>query len=48
VCLCIAVVVAGFLRRVVQLVYHVVNVGHVVQELAERLDLHLQYVEIHG
>jgi hypothetical protein len=32
---CVSVVAAGFLRCVVQLVHHVVNVGHIVQEVVE-------------
>jgi hypothetical protein len=43
----VVVVATGFLRRVVQLVYHVVNIGHIVQELVERLDVMLRDVECH-
>jgi hypothetical protein len=42
---CVSVVAVFLLRRVGQLVHHVVNVGHVVQELIERFDVMLQYVE---
>jgi hypothetical protein len=35
----------GFLRRVGQLICHVDNIGHVAEELVERLDLVLQHIE---
>jgi hypothetical protein len=42
--LCVVVIgTADFLRCVVQRIRHVVNVGHVAQELVERLDVMLQH-----
>jgi hypothetical protein len=43
--LCVVVIATAFLRCVVQLVHHVVNVGHIVQELVKRFDVMLEHVE---